>query len=125
MFILHSISVTLTCHLLGIALPTQWVPQEESQLVQLVSLETGSSEYRLVHNLFNVKGVSRKIVKMERIQNPVLYKAYLVKKQTMKEPVNEMRLFHGTAEANIQWINANNFNRSYAGINGRERIDIM
>lgn len=87
--------------------------------MQLIKLELSSSDYRLARGLFEEEGASRKIIKIERIQNPGLYKEYLVKKQTMKGADNEMQLFHGTREDNTKWINYNNFNRRYAGINGK------
>lgn len=36
----------------------------------------------------------------------------------MRGQVNEKRLFHGTDAANIDSINAHNFSRSFAGVNG-------
>ena len=41
-----------------------------------------------------------------------------MKKQSMNSEENEMQLFHGTKPCNTQYINANNFNRGFAGING-------
>ena len=62
-----------------------------------------------------------KVTKIERVQNPDLFRFYLAKKKAMGGRENEMRLFHGTDVKNIDAINGNNFNRSYAGSNGRFR----
>ena len=63
------------------------------------------------------------IVKIERIQNPVLYRQYSAKKKHLDSHnpsglQNERWLFHGTKEASITLINKTNFNRSYRGQNG-------
>ena len=103
-----------------ITTPAHWAPQQSSQVVQLVQLSAQSQEYTKVLSHFQTRGGSgHRIVKIERVQNPTLYKAYLVKKQSMHGAENEMQLFHGTTEASITSINANNFNRSFAGINGK------
>ena len=58
---------------------------------------------------------------LERIQNKMLYRQYIIHKQNMidknKQP-NEMNLFHGTAASSIDKICKTGFNRSYCGING-------
>jgi poly [ADP-ribose] polymerase 10/14/15 len=58
-----------------------------------------------------------KVQKIERIQNPDLFRLYLAKKKSMGGRENETRLFHGTNVKNTDAINGNNFNRSYAGSN--------
>ena len=91
-------------------------------MVHLVTLLSSSSEYKdiLTHfkNGFAV-GSPPKVTKIERIQNPEMFKLYLAKKKSMEGRENEMRLFHGTHVKNTVAINGNNFNRSYSGINGR------
>ena len=61
----------------------------------------------------------KEIIKIERVQNPRLYKAFLVKKQSMDGGENEKQLFHGTKSDSIVSINTNNFSRSFAGTNGK------
>ena len=61
---------------------------------------------------------------MERIQNPVLYKQYMNRKQDMDAingttPSNERRLWHGTSGDCVTNINKSGFNRSYCGKNGK------
>ncbi len=89
-------------------------------MAHLVNLRQSTIEYQEIFNLFNNKGGNAcYVTKIERIQNPVLYKAYTVKKHSMAVMANEKRLFHGTDTKHINAINANNFSRSFHGINGR------
>jgi len=64
------------------------------------------------------------IVKIQRIQNPMLYSQYNAKKKDMDKhnPTghqNEWRLFHGTPGNVCPKINQQGFNRSFAGKNGK------
>jgi hypothetical protein len=103
-----------------LSLPSNWTPQPENQLVQLVRIETSSQEYLEVFKHFVAQGGNaNQLYKVERIQNPQLYLRYLVFKKSMRGQVNELRLFHGTNAANIDSINAQNFSRSFAGVNGK------
>ena len=67
------------------------------------------------------------ITKIERVQNPGLYRAYMVKKDQMeqKNGANEKFLFHGTAQGSCSSINKFGFNRSYCGENGKRRLPII
>lgn len=69
------------------------------------------------------KTASINITKIERVQNPGLYRAYMVKKDQMeqKNGANEKFLFHGTAQGSCSSINKFGFNRSYCGKNGKRR----
>ena len=67
-------------------------------------------------------GNASQLYKVERIQNPQLYSRYLAFKKSMRGQVNEMRLFHGTDAANVDSINAQNFSRSFAGVNGKQFV---
>ena len=63
------------------------------------------------------------IVKIQRIQNPMLYSQYIAKKKDMEKHNppghrNERRLFHGTPADVCPKINQQGFNRSFAGRNG-------
>lgn len=103
-----------------VSLPSLWDPQPRGKIVHLVNLQASSSEYKVILNCFNKYGDSAcEVTKIERIQNPSLYRAYVLKKQTISGPLNEMRLFHGTDEKNVIKINANSFSRSFAGENGK------
>uniref|UniRef100_A0A8P4JZX1 Poly [ADP-ribose] polymerase n=1 Tax=Dicentrarchus labrax TaxID=13489 RepID=A0A8P4JZX1_DICLA len=61
------------------------------------------------------------IIKIERIQNPVLWKSLQLRKRDMElrngHQNNEKRLFHGTCHDTVAYINNHGFNRSYAGKN--------
>ena len=64
------------------------------------------------------------IVKIQRIQNPMLYSQYIAKKKDMDKHnppghQNEWKLFHGTPGNVCPKINQQGFNRSFAGKNGK------
>ncbi|CAB4035537.1 poly [ADP-ribose] polymerase 15 isoform X1, partial [Paramuricea clavata] len=98
-------------------IPSNWAEQPNGKVVHLVNLPQSSDEYRENLKLFNNGNSVYEVTKIERIQNPGLYRAYIVKRQSMAGKVNERRLFHGTNATNIDKINTNNFSRSFAGEN--------
>ena len=99
--------------------PSHWSQQPATQSVHLVRLQPSSDEFQKGLKHFSARGgKSTNIAKIERIQNPALYRAYIVKKDSMKGAENERQLFHGTREASTVPINTNNFNRSFSGIHG-------
>ena len=101
-------------------LPLTWDKQAKGKVAQLVDLLPSSNEYKEISELFNDSiEDGYEVTKIERIQNPALYKAYMVKKQSMIGRENVKRLFHGTDVKNIEAINVNNFSRNYSGINGK------
>ena len=72
---------------------------EES--VSKIKLRQRSDEYKKVESAFQASA-SNKIIKIERIQNKVLYQLYNIKCKAMEEkygsdfPGKELWLFHGT-----------------------------
>ena len=113
----------------GVPLPDNWCvqPKESSgneKKVHLVELDPTSNEYNKV-----AEGIRKtaliSITKIERVQNPGLYKAYVVKKDQMdqKYGANEKLLFHGTAQESCSSISTFGFNRSYCGKNGKSSIN--
>ena len=85
-----------------------------------MNLQSSSKEFKEILQLFNKNNYkSCGVTKIERIQNPALYRAYTLKKQSMVGEPNEKRLFHGTSAKNIDDINTNNFNRIFAGDNSK------
>ena len=94
----------------------------------VVKLSSNGHEYKDIAAKFNSTMVQRqshrRIVKIERIQNPTLYAQYTVKKRSMETAnvgrihQNERRLFHGCALSAVTKINHGGFNRSYAGAHG-------
>ncbi|XP_022795889.1 poly [ADP-ribose] polymerase 14-like isoform X2 [Stylophora pistillata] len=110
---------------IGKGVPIQWEKQPtddsgKEKEFHLVSLDpvTHSKEYRKVAGELG-KTSAVTIIKIERVQNPTLYRAYMVKKEQMdrKNGSNEKALFHGTAGASCSSINHHGFNRSYCGKN--------
>ena len=112
----------------GVPLPLNWCvqPKESSgneKEVHLVELDATSNEYNKVAEGIR-KTAAISITKIERVQNPGLYKAYVVKKDQMeqKNGANEKLLFHGTAQGSCSSISTFGFNRSYCGKNGKSSI---
>ena len=94
----------------------------------LVSLPNDSEEYnKVINELMHTSGNSiRKVLTIHRVQNPQLYKSYMIRKQDMDirngSHQNERSLFHGTTEESSSAINHHGFNRSYAGKNGNQKF---
>lgn len=89
--------------------------------VHTVPLSPSSPEYQYVERKFKETADGVNILKIERIQNPVLYKTYMVMKQIMDKDTrgnSERQLFHGTDGKNISHINTQGFNSSYCMAQG-------
>ena len=100
-------------------MPNHWTsqpkdPQGNEMTVHLFQLDSSKDgqEYQDVQARFQIT-CSSPIVKIERVQNPVLYRTYAIRKQKMDEGKgsNEQWLFHGTPSTNCQLINHSGFNR--------------
>ena len=91
--------------------------------VCLVPLSPSSPEYQGIQNKFATSGGNRTILTIERVQNQMLYRTYIVRKQEMDRENgrtdNERQLWHGTNSKNIKSINEQGFNRSFCGANGK------
>ena len=88
--------------------------------VHLVQLDPKTNEYKKVADqLCKTSPVT--IVKIERVQNPGLYRTYVVRREQieLKNGSNEKLLFHGTAGSRCPSINTFGFNRSYCSKNGK------
>ena len=89
---------------------------------QIKLKKTEDEEYAVVENKFrlSIEPESGEIIDIQRIQNPALYLQYAAKKHIMETNyVNcEKLLFHGTKKESIDKINAQGFNRAFAGENG-------
>ncbi|NWS05484.1 PAR14 polymerase, partial [Motacilla alba] len=100
-------------------LPPSWDPMEDEQL-KIVELKPDSGEYKDVQVRFLQTCQLFKIEKIERVQNPYLWKSYQIKKCEIDKKNgntnNERLLFHGTSQESITLINKKGFNRSYAGM---------
>ncbi|KAM4609063.1 poly(ADP-ribose) polymerase family member 14-related sequence 1 [Polymixia lowei] len=101
-------------------LPQNWDDMPPNTLCQPVTIQPGTAEHNEVLTLFQAT-CKLTVIKIERIQNPTLWKSLQIKKQEMEQrnghQNNEKRLFHGTCYTTINHINQNGFNRSYAGKN--------
>ena len=111
--------------------PSTWDQMPSGNKVLCFDLQPGCPEYQLVLDAFN-KTMTRgrnytEIITIQRVQNSDLYRQYYLKKESMDVAYlhvptcqNERQLFHGTDSESAKKINANGFNRSYAGKNGED-----
>ena len=85
-----------------------------------VQLHPTSHEYQDVLGKFRATAGGINVLKIERVQNPLLYRSYMVQKQEMDKHCSnsERQLFHGTDGNNINAINTQGLNRSLSGTHG-------
>ena len=136
-------------------IPAYWDNRPGNPSLHLVDLKTDSQEYKRVLDNFEktmqktqaplhsnslyaqtqvpvpslraTMGSSyTSIVKIQRVQNLVLYAQFMAKKKEMDKNnsaghQNEMWLFHGTTADTCPKINQQGFNRSFSGKNGMSR----
>ncbi|NWU52151.1 PAR14 polymerase, partial [Dromas ardeola] len=99
--------------------PATW-DDMQNQRLKIVELKPETREYRDVQEKFMKTSQSLKIEKIERVQNPFLWKTYQIKKREMDNKNgnidNQRLLFHGTSKESLTLINNYGFNRSYAGM---------
>ena len=90
-------------------------------VVHLVTLNptdpNHKDEYKTISDHFQQTASQQMILQIQRVQNPSLYKLYLMKKLSLdnKTGSNEKFLFHGTNGNNLNEINEKGLNRSFAG----------
>lgn len=100
--------------------PKHWDVMPANTPCHFCLLNSYSQEYKDVCSHFQAtcKG---NLLKIERIQNPGLWKSLEIKKQDMElrngHQNNEKKLFHDACHTTINHINEHGFNRSYAGKN--------
>ena len=111
-------------------IPVHWLSQQvdpntgQEETVSIYQLDPSEDahEYNKVNERFR-ESCSNKVVKIERIQNPTLFRTYAINKKRMEKASNggtiEKRLFHGTKGSNCEKINHSGFNRSFCGQNGK------
>ncbi|KAL3843265.1 hypothetical protein ACJMK2_021207 [Sinanodonta woodiana] len=103
-------------------LPDNWNQNDKNNL-DVVTLQTTDQEYSGVETNFkSTIGTFRlkTIHSIKRIQNKTIYQQYALKRRLLQNQYPslqsvEMTLWHGTAYDNVDKINLNGFNRSYAG----------
>ncbi|XP_073710890.1 protein mono-ADP-ribosyltransferase PARP14-like [Misgurnus anguillicaudatus] len=103
------------------SIPQHWSPMNNTDLFNVFQLNTKDSEYNDVLKQFRASCPNNNVLKIERVQNPGMWRNYQNNKSVMEikngHQNNEKRLFHGTSEQTISHINKRGFNRSYAGQN--------
>uniref|UniRef100_A0A8K9XM88 Poly [ADP-ribose] polymerase n=1 Tax=Oncorhynchus mykiss TaxID=8022 RepID=A0A8K9XM88_ONCMY len=102
------------------SLPQHWDAMPANTSCHSCLIQPGSPEHNEVLNLFRAT-CPKIVLKIERIQNPSLWRNLQIKKDEMElrngHKNNEKRLFHGMCHTTINHINHHGFNRSYAGKN--------
>ena len=104
----------------GTALPKHWAPIPG--VIVRVTLTPGSTEYQRVLQKVQATASGVNIQKIERTQNPYLYKSYMERKQKMDKDEgrsNGRELFHGTNAKNVTAINTQGFVRNFCGVHGK------
>lgn len=107
-------------------LPEHWEPMNEKSAYQMFTLDVNSDEYNQILPLFFSSMISQKVevVKIKRVQNPILWKFYSVKKKEMLldnegfGAVNEQQLYHGTDTSVVDAICKKGFDWRVCGKNG-------
>ncbi|KAM4537347.1 uncharacterized protein PAE49_021685 [Odontesthes bonariensis] len=103
-------------------LPLYWDNMATDENLRVVPLDRSSAEYRTVQEAFK-KTVHKNILKIERLQNVHLRRAYEVQKKHISEKnrreggAGERLLYHGTSLENRDAIETKGFNRSFSGKN--------
>ncbi|NXJ50319.1 PAR12 polymerase, partial [Spizaetus tyrannus] len=104
--------------------PVHW---DQSALPDLgykaVEVSNTTSEYNRIKQLFHQTMKSYKVLKIQRIQNPSLWKVFQWQKEQMKrenggKEVSERLLFHGTKMSFVEAICVHNFDWRICGSNG-------
>ncbi|XP_056225852.1 protein mono-ADP-ribosyltransferase PARP14-like [Seriola aureovittata] len=104
-----------------LALPLYWDNMAEIESLKVVALNPFSAEYRTVEESFK-QTATMTILKIERLQNIHLLRAYEAQKKHISDKngqkrVGEKILYHGTTEDKTESIIKTGFNRSFAGQN--------
>ena len=120
--------------------PSNWVSLSEYKLYLQIELKPGESEFDNIRALFEAEKTNEKnnqtalvkflpkrtLVKVFRLQNPNLYRHYVLTKENLikkyhdkLEVVNNMErtLFHGTSEDAVSKINSEGFDCNFCGKN--------
>ncbi|KAF5902804.1 poly [ADP-ribose] polymerase 14-like, partial [Clarias magur] len=103
------------------SIPLYWDSMTTGEILKVVLLQSSSAEYKKVKCDFK-RTVGKAVMKIERIQNVNLRRAYEVRKtelQNKNGPVGagERSLYHGTTADACASIQHSNFNRRFSGQN--------
>ncbi len=89
--------------------------------VAVLLVPAGSSEYTFVQTEFEKTAKDFAIVRVERVQNKILWTRYCIGRETMNTlgpgRARQMHLFHGTKADSVAKINVQGFNRTFSGQN--------
>nr|XP_046236902.1 protein mono-ADP-ribosyltransferase PARP14-like [Scatophagus argus] len=102
--------------------PLYWDNMADDEDFKVFVLEPSSSEYRTVKEAFK-RTAKMTVIKIERVQNVHLRRAYDVRKKHISDKnreeggAGEKFLYHGTTQDNCDSIMKTGFNRSFAGQN--------
>ncbi|XP_028392679.1 protein mono-ADP-ribosyltransferase PARP15-like [Dendronephthya gigantea] len=110
----------------SVPVPDYWYPQPRDKsgkevAVHLVTLNPNNpsqqKKHKNISDHFYQTAGNQRIQHIQRVQNPSLFKHYLMKKQSLDEKIgsNKKFLFHGTRGDKVSEINKTGPNRSYAG----------
>ncbi|KAK2862998.1 hypothetical protein Q5P01_002531 [Channa striata] len=103
-------------------LPLYWDNMAADDTMKVVVLRSSSPEYKAVKEAFK-RTVAKTVMKIERLQNLHLRRAYEVRKKQISDKnaqrggAAEKLLYHGTTQDNCDSIMKTGFNRSFAGQN--------
>ncbi|XP_065491730.1 zinc finger CCCH-type antiviral protein 1-like [Caloenas nicobarica] len=106
------------------AYPSHWDPSALPDVgYKAVEISKTTSEYHKITQLFQQTMGSYSVVKIQRIQNPSLWKVFQWQKEQMKrenggKEVDEKLLFHGTKSSLTDAICFHNFDWRICGTNG-------
>ncbi|XP_009463383.1 PREDICTED: poly [ADP-ribose] polymerase 12-like [Nipponia nippon] len=104
--------------------PSHWDPSALPDLgYKAVEISNTTSEYNRIKELFLQTMKNYNVLKIQRIQNPSLWKVFQWQKEQMKresggKEVNEKLLFHGTDASFMKAICIHNFDWRICGSNG-------
>ncbi|XP_029943869.1 protein mono-ADP-ribosyltransferase PARP14-like [Salarias fasciatus] len=104
-------------------MPLYWDSMAPGENVKVVAVPPSSAEYRALKSAFR-KIESKTVMKIERLQNIHLRRAYEVQKKHISEKnkqeggAREKLLYHGTTKDSCDSITKTGFNRRFYGQNG-------
>ncbi|CAK6978811.1 protein mono-ADP-ribosyltransferase PARP14-like [Scomber scombrus] len=101
--------------------PLYWDNMANDENLMVVALQPSSAEYQTVKEAFK-RTVPKTVMKIERLQNVHLRRAYEVQKKHISDKngqthgAGEKLLYHGTTQDNCDSIMKTGFNRSFANV---------
>ena len=101
-------------------MPSHWIPQSEDVIRHLLTVNDNDYNNVLAQFHQTMAGKYTRI-QIERIQNQRWYTAYRALRNYSKQKDTEQLLFHGCPETSADMIIHSCFNRSFAGVNGKQR----